>query len=178
MPVKAITSKAPKKASSVQEYYYGTGKRKTAVARVRLYKNGTGALTVNDKEGDKYFALKKLLTVLVTPLKLTSLSNKFNISVMVEGGGEVAQAEAIRHGISRALLSFDEALRLPLKKAGLLTRDSRVKEGKNQVYTELVVHLNSANVKRFSERQFAQEQHKNISSKTTQIWVVFLDQIS
>jgi small subunit ribosomal protein S9 len=131
MPVKATTTvKAPKKSSSVQEYYYGTGKRKTAVARVRLYKNGKGDLTVNEKEGEQYFALKKLFAVITAPLKLTSLNKKFNISVMVEGGGEVAQAEAIRHGISRALLQFDEALRTSLKKAGLLTRDSRVKERK------------------------------------------------
>ena len=130
MPVKALTAKAPKKSSSVQEYFYGTGKRKTAVARVRLYKDGKGDLIVNDKEADKYFALQKLIAVINAPLKLTSMLKKFNISAMVEGGGEIAQAEAIRHGISRALLNFDEALRITLKKAGLLTRDSRVKERK------------------------------------------------
>ena len=131
MPVKATTTKDPvKKPSSVKEYYYGTGKRKSAIARVRLYKNGKGDLTVNDREGEKYFTLSKLLHVINTPLKLTSLNKLFDISVKVTGGGVIAQADAIRHGISRALLAYDEALRSPLKKAGLLTRDARSKERK------------------------------------------------
>ena len=130
MPVKASTSKTPKKVSSIEEYYYGLGKRKTAVARVRLYKNGQGDLTVNERDGEEYFSLKKLIAVINAPLKLMSLMKKFDISVMVDGGGTIAQAEAIRHGISRALLKYDEALRIPLKRAGLLTRDSRVKERK------------------------------------------------
>jgi len=132
MPAKetAAPAKTIKKSSSVQEYYYGTGKRKTAVARVRLYKNGKGDLTVNKVEGAKYFTLTKLLSVLNAPLRLTSLTRKFDISVKVDGGGIVAQAEAIRHGIARALLKYDEALRLTLKKAGFLTRDPRVKERK------------------------------------------------
>ncbi len=138
MPVKSTTTnqesettKAPaKKASSVQEYYYGTGKRKSAIAKVRLYKNGKGELTVNDQEGKKYFNLVKLIHVIDSPLKLTSLQKKFDISVKVSGGGVIAQADAVRHGISRALLAYDEALRIPLKKAGLLTRDSRIKERK------------------------------------------------
>ena len=135
MPAKASTATEPaikpaKKTSSVQQYYYGTGKRKTAVARVRLYKNGKGDLTVNEQEGGKFFTLKKLLAVINSPLKLTSLTKKFDISAKVSGGGIVAQAEAIRHGISRALLRYDDALRITLKKAGLLTRDPRVKERK------------------------------------------------
>lgn len=121
---------AAKKSSSVQEYYYGTGKRKSAIARVRLIKNGKGELTVNDQEGTKYFALSKLISVINSPLKLTSLTKKFDILVKVNGGGVIAQADAVRHGISRALLAYDEALRSPLKKAGLLTRDSRIKERK------------------------------------------------
>jgi small subunit ribosomal protein S9 len=133
MPAKAPTATTPKttrKTSAVQQYYYGTGKRKTAVARVRLYKNGKGDLTVNGQEGAVFFKLKKLLSTLNSPLRLTSLSKKFDISVMVSGGGLVAQAEAIRHGIARALLKYDEALRTTLKKAGFLTRDPRVKERK------------------------------------------------
>ena len=121
---------AAKKSSSVQEYYYGTGKRKSAIARVRLIKNGKGEFTVNDAEGAKYFSLAKLMHVINSPLKLTSLMKKFDISVKVDGGGVIAQADAVRHGISRALLAYDEALRSPLKKAGLLTRDSRIKERK------------------------------------------------
>jgi small subunit ribosomal protein S9 len=133
MPAKASTSTTPKtvkKSSSVQEYYYGTGKRKTAVARVRLYKNGKGDLTVNDQEGAKYFSLTKLIAVLNAPLRLTSLTKKFDITVKVDGGGVVSQAEAIRHAIARALLKYDEALRITLKKAGFLTRDARKKERK------------------------------------------------
>lgn len=133
MPAKASTTTTPKttrKTPAVQQYYYGTGKRKTAVARVRLYKNGKGDLTVNNQEGGSFFKLKKLLATINSPLKLTSLTKKFDISVMVSGGGIVAQAEAIRHGIARALLKYDDALRITLKKAGLLTRDPRVKERK------------------------------------------------
>lgn len=132
MPAKATTTAKPaaKKSTSVQEYFYGTGKRKTAVARVRLYKNGTGEVTVNDKEAAVHFPLKKLIVTIFAPLKLTSLMKKFDLSVKVDGGGIVAQAEAIRHGVARALLKYDEALRLTLKKAGFLTRDSRVKERK------------------------------------------------
>jgi small subunit ribosomal protein S9 len=119
-----------KKASSVKQYHHGTGKRKTAIARVRLYKNGKGNLTVNEQEGSEYFPLKNLISVINSPLLLTSSTKKFNITVIVTGGGVNSQAEAIRHGIARALLRFDETLRTPLKKAGLLTRDPRVKERK------------------------------------------------
>ncbi len=132
MAVKASTTPkaATKKSSSVQEYYYGTGKRKTSVARVRLYKNGKGDITINDKVGTEYLTPSSLINTLIVPLKLTSLTKKFDISVKVEGGGKVSQAEAIRHGVSRALLKYDESLRATLKKAGLLTRDPRVKERK------------------------------------------------
>lgn len=132
MAVKASTTPkaATKKSSSVQEYYYGTGKRKTSVARVRLYKNGKGDITINDKVGTEYLTPSSLINTLIVPLKLTSLTKKFDISVKVEGGGKVSQAEAIRHGVSRALLKYDESLRTTLKKAGLLTRDPRVKERK------------------------------------------------
>ena len=134
MPAKATTATKPavKKSSSVQEYFYGTGKRKTAVARVRLYKNGQGEITVNDQAAEVHFPLKKLIVTILSPLKLTSLLKKFDLSVKVDGGGIVAQAEAIRHGVARALLKYDDALRITLKKAGFLTRDSRVKERKKQ----------------------------------------------
>ena len=122
--------KTAKKSSSVEQYYYGTGKRKTAVARVRLYKNGKGDMTVNDQEGAKFFTLKKLISVINAPLRLTALTKKFDISAKVNGGGVVSQAEALRHGIARALLRYDESLRVTLKKAGFLTRDPRVKERK------------------------------------------------
>ncbi len=128
MPAKETSEKSVKKSSAIQEYFYGTGRRKTSVARVRLYKNGNGEVTVNEKEAKKYFPLKKLLATIEAPLKLTATNKKFDISVKVSGGGVVAQAEAIRHGVSRALLNYDEALRITLKKAGYLTRDSRVKE--------------------------------------------------
>lgn len=133
MPVKATTTPAEKpvkKSSSVQQYYYGTGKRKSAIARVRIYKNGKGDLTVNDKDAGEFFNLKKLMAVITSPLKLTSMTKKFDIQVKVIGGGIIAQAEAIRHGISRALLRYDDSLRITLKKAGFLTRDPRVKERK------------------------------------------------
>lgn len=130
MPATKEPTKTTKKASSVKQYHYGTGKRKTAIARVRLYKNGKGDLTVNDKEGQVHFPLKKLISIIESPLKLTSCMRKFNITVRVTGGGIVAQAEAIRHGISRALLRYDESFRISLKKAGFLTRDPRVKERK------------------------------------------------
>lgn len=132
MAVKASTTPkaATKKSSSVQEYYYGTGKRKTSVARVRLYKNGKGDITINDQVGTEYLTPSSLINTVIVPLKLTSLTKKFDISVKVEGGGKVSQAEAVRHGVSRALLKYDESLRTTLKKAGLLTRDPRVKERK------------------------------------------------
>ena len=109
--------------------YYGTGRRKEAVARVSL-KPGTGEITVNDHGVDEYFPNKVLKMVIRQPLALTETTDKFDISVTVKGGGPAGQAGAIRHGISRALLVFNGELRPRLKKEGLLTRDSRVKERK------------------------------------------------
>jgi small subunit ribosomal protein S9 len=126
MPAKTTSTKRP----SIKEYYYGLGKRKTAVARVRLYKNGKGALTVNEKDGKDYFTLRNQLELIRSPLKMTNNLNKFDIIVKIAGGGVNSQAEAIRHGISRALLELDESYRLVLKKAGYLTRDARKKERK------------------------------------------------
>lgn len=114
---------------SSQEYFYGTGKRKTAIARVRLM-TGTGAVVVNGKGLDEAFPRQSLQTVILTPLRLTNSLGRFNAIIKVEGGGYSGQAGAIRHGIARALLRTDQTLRPVLKKAGLLTRDPRVKERK------------------------------------------------
>lgn len=108
---------------------YGTGRRKTAVARVRL-KPGEGQIVVNRQPLDEYFGRPTLRMVIAQPLKLTGVEGKYDVFASVRGGGSTGQAEAIRHGISRALLVVDEALRSPLRKAGLLTRDPRVKERK------------------------------------------------
>ena len=109
--------------------YYGTGRRKTAVARVRV-KSGEGRIVVNRQPLEEYFGRATLRMVIAQPLKLTGLEGKYDVIANVRGGGSSGQAEAIRHGISRALLGVDEALRPPLRKAGLLTRDPRVKERK------------------------------------------------
>lgn len=110
-------------------YFYGTGRRKSSVARVRVY-NGTGKVIINDREIDDYFGLETLKLIVRQPLALSSVEGKFDIVVRVNGGGVSGQAGAIRHGISRALLLYDENLRSQLKKAGFLTRDPRMKERK------------------------------------------------
>lgn len=112
-----------------KSYFYGTGRRKNSVARVRVY-NGTGKITINDRDIDDYFGLETLKLVVRQPLALTGLDNKFDIVVRVSGGGVSGQAGAIRHGLSRALLVYDENLRPELKRAGFLTRDPRMKERK------------------------------------------------
>lgn len=106
-----------------------TGKRKTAVARVHLVP-GTGAITVNKRTLEDYFPREVLRTALRKPLVLTQTDNTYDIKVTVRGGGLSGQADAVRHGIARALVSVDEKLRPTLKKAGLLTRDARKKERK------------------------------------------------
>ena len=110
-------------------YFYGTGRRKSSVARVRLYQ-GTGKITINDRDIDDYFGLETLKLIVRQPLALTGTTEKFDIVVRVAGGGVTGQAGAIRHGIARALLQYDENLRPALKKAGFLTRDPRMKERK------------------------------------------------
>ena len=111
-------------------YFYGTGRRKSSVARVRIYK-GTGKITINDRDIDDYFGLETLKVIVRQPLNLTDTADKFDIVCRVAGGGVTGQAGAIRHGISRALLQYDgENLRPALKKAGFLTRDPRMKERK------------------------------------------------
>lgn len=111
-------------------YFYGTGRRKSSVARVRVYQ-GTGIVTVNDRSLDDYFGLDTLKAIVRQPLTLTGTDAKFDVVCRVTGGGVTGQAGAIRHGIARALLQYDsENLRITLKKAGLLTRDPRMKERK------------------------------------------------
>lgn len=109
--------------------FYGTGKRKSSIARVWL-KPGSGKITVNDKSLDEYFGRETSKMVVKQPLELTENSDKFDIYVTVKGGGDSGQAGAIKHGITKALLEADVALRGVLKKAGFITRDSRVKERK------------------------------------------------
>ena len=110
-------------------YFYGTGRRKNSVARVRVY-NGTGKITINDRDIDDYFGLETLKLIVRQPLAVAGVEGKFDILVPVAGGGVSGQAGAIRHGLSRALLVYDENLRGELKKAGFLTRDPRMKERK------------------------------------------------
>lgn len=110
-------------------YFYGTGRRKSSVARVRIY-NGSGKVTINDREMDDFFGLETLKLIVRQPLMLTGTADKFDIVVRVAGGGVSGQAGAIRHGVARALLQYDEELRSTLKKAGFLTRDPRMKERK------------------------------------------------
>ena len=111
-------------------YFYGTGRRKKSVARVRLYQ-GTGSVKINGRDIDDYFGLDTLKLIVRQPLNLTGTADKFDIECRVAGGGVTGQAGAIRHGIARALLQFNsEELRPQLKKAGFLTRDPRMKERK------------------------------------------------
>ncbi len=109
--------------------YYGTGRRKTSTARVHL-RQGTGQITVNSRTLDEYFANDVLKMIIKQPLSLTETVDKFDIVVIVDGGGPSGQAGAIRHGISRALQVYNVELRKRLKKTGLLTRDPRMKERK------------------------------------------------
>jgi small subunit ribosomal protein S9 len=111
-------------------YFYGTGRRKSSVARVRLYANGTGKITINGRDIDDFFGLETLKLIARQPLALTGTEQKFDIICNVTGGGVTGQAGAIRHGVARALLQYDEELRSALKKAGFLTRDPRMKERK------------------------------------------------
>ncbi len=113
-----------------KNYIYASGKRKTSVARVRLFPNGSGKVTINDKKAEEYLNTAEQVGAMKTPLRLTGHMTTFDITVKAHGGGINSQAEAVRHGIAKALLEFDPALRLTLKRAGLLTRDPRMKERK------------------------------------------------
>ena len=111
-------------------YMYGTGRRKSSVARVHLIPNGSGVITVNGREIDEYFGLETLKLIVRQPLVTTGTVSKVDVDARVTGGGVSGQAGAIRHGIARALLLVDENYRTPLKAAGFLTRDPRMKERK------------------------------------------------
>ena len=115
----------PKKA-----YFYGTGRRKSSVARVRLIPGGTGEITINNRTLDNYFGLETLKLIVRQPLVTTDMVGKVDIVCTVQGGGVTGQAGAIRHGISRALLGVNAEYRATLKAAGFLTRDPRMKERK------------------------------------------------
>ena len=116
--------------TTTKNYFYGTGRRKTAVARVRLLP-GTGTITVNNKTLGEYFGGRQLHElVIMSPLRQVGRAGQFNIVAKVVGGGTSGQAGAVRHGIARALIQADETLRPALKKAGFLTRDPRMKERK------------------------------------------------
>ena len=114
---------------SAKPYFYGTGRRKKSVARVRLYP-GTGVVTINGRDIDDYFGLGTLKLIVNQPFGVTDTVGKFDIVANVNGGGFSGQAGAIRHGVARALLSADETYKPALKKAGFLTRDPRMKERK------------------------------------------------
>lgn len=114
---------------SKQPYFYGTGRRKSSVARVRVYA-GSGNITINGRDINDYFGLETLKLIVKQPLILTENADKFDIVCTVAGGGVTGQAGAIRHGLSRALLQVNAELRPVLKKAGFLTRDPRMKERK------------------------------------------------
>ena len=115
--------------TSAKPYFYGTGRRKKSVARVRLYP-GTGVVTINGRDIDNYFGLPTMKLIVNQPFTVTETVGKFDIVANVVGGGFSGQAGAIRHGVARALLTADEAYKPLLKKAGLLTRDPRMKERK------------------------------------------------
>ncbi|MCH8248341.1 MAG: 30S ribosomal protein S9 [Proteobacteria bacterium] len=110
-------------------FFYGTGRRKTSTARVFL-RPGGGNITVNDRPLDVFFGRKTAQMIVRQPLELTQLGEKFDIRVTVKGGGTTGQAGAIRHGLTRALMQYDESLRPPLRKAGFVTRDAREVERK------------------------------------------------
>ena len=115
--------------TSAKPYFYGTGRRKSSVARVRLFP-GTGNITINGRDIEEYFGLETLKLVINQPFGVTGTMGKFDIVANVTGGGFSGQAGAIRHGVARALLLADETYRPALKKAGFLTRDPRMKERK------------------------------------------------
>ena len=121
---------AAKKTIKKKIQYWGTGRRKKAIARVRIIPEGNGTITINKRTIDEYFSSETVKYIVRQPLELTSTSNKYDVAVNVSGGGTTGQAGAIRHGISRALCEAEPELRGILKKAGFLTRDPRMKERK------------------------------------------------
>ncbi|PKB78487.1 MAG: 30S ribosomal protein S9 [SAR202 cluster bacterium Io17-Chloro-G9] len=117
-------------AAADQQYFYGTGKRKTSIAKVRLYLDDGGPILVNNKPMDEYFNWKPWQNILVEPFQVSDTLNRFRVVVKVAGGGVHSQAQAIRHGIARALVVYDENLKAGLRSHGFITRDARIKESK------------------------------------------------
>ena len=117
---------------ATQEYYAGTGKRKTSIAQVRLYLDDTrgGVFSINDQTLEEAYAWSTWQEVIREPFKVTGMSDKFYVIAKVYGGGVSSQAQALRHGIARALVVYDDTFKKPLRQRGLLTRDSRIKESK------------------------------------------------
>ncbi len=115
---------------SKKQYQYGTGRRKSSVARVRVYENGAGSVLINGRDIDDYFGLETLKLLVRQPMAVTDTLGKLDVVCTVSGGGVTGQAGAIRHGVARALLKVNPEFRAPLKAAGLLTRDPRMKERK------------------------------------------------
>ncbi len=122
--------KAPKGKKATKGQYIATGRRKDAVARVRIYDNGTGKITINDRDIDEYLKLDTMKLVVRQPFAVTDTVGRYDVVVNVYGGGLSGQTGAIRHGIARALVKESEGYKAALKKAGFLTRDSRMKERK------------------------------------------------
>lgn len=127
---KAPVKKTVKETVRQAGYFEGVGRRKTAVARVRISSQKEKSFTVNGKTLENYFPTKYLQAIVLSPLNLTDLLSKFQTSVKVKGGGMTSQAEAVRHGLSRALVLYEAGLRKTLKKAGFLKRDPRMRERK------------------------------------------------
>ena len=113
-----------------EHYYYGTGKKKTSVARVKIFNGDSNSIIVNNKPMEEYFNWEPWQDTIKKALSISNNLNNFRVEAKVYGGGVNSQAEAIRHGITRALIAFDENLKKPLRQAGLVTRDSRIKESK------------------------------------------------
>lgn len=117
-------------AAAQPEYYYGTGKRKTSIAKVRLYLDDGGPVLVNGKPMEEYFNWEPWRDIVVEPFRVSDTTDRFRVVALAQGGGVHSQAEAISHGIARALVVFDEKLKPALRRHGLMTRDARIKESK------------------------------------------------
>ncbi|MEA3463791.1 MAG: 30S ribosomal protein S9 [Patescibacteria group bacterium] len=130
MQDKNISKKADELPEFRGRFIPALGKRKTAVAQIRLYKNGKGVIVINQQKISQYFSVLLFRTIVSQPLKLSGHLRDLDFSILVKGGGKKAQAEAIRHGIARALIQFDKELKSGLKTKGWLTRDARKKERK------------------------------------------------
>lgn len=129
-PKKTLVREKAPEAKSSRPYFYANGKRKTSVATVRLFTNGKGAVTVNERTFEHYFPVFTDQDKILAPLRVTNTQKMFDVTASVSGGGIHSQAEAVRHGISKALLEYSAPLRTILKPLGFLTRDPRVKERK------------------------------------------------